>query len=618
MNRRLVLFDGNALVHRAYHALPPLTVRQTGEAAGAVYGFVLMLLKVLNELKPSHYAIAFDRKAPTFRHQLFDQYKAHRPETPAELVSQLDRVREMVRAFRMAVFELDGYEADDVLGALSQQASQQGIDTVIVTGDADAMQLVSPRVRVLYPRPGRPFSDTVLYDQAAVIEKYGVPPERIADLKALVGDPSDNIPGVPGVGPKTAVKLISQFGGVDAIYRHLDRVTPARTQALLRENEAIARQCLQLATIVRETPVTLDLEAGRAGRFDRNQVAELFRELGFFSLLARLPEPASEAGGDTAAAVTAAAPPVAYHTVTTTPALDGLLGRLSGAKSFAFDLETTSLDAMSAQLVGISLSPAPGEAYYIPVGHQGLWGAGQLPLEPVLERLKGPLGDAALTKLAHNGNYDTTVLAEYGVSVNRLDFDTMLAAYLTGEKSLGLKALAFGRLGIEMTPITELIGTGAKQVPMSCVEIDRVAGYACADADMTMRLGGLLHDELHRQGLWRLFTEVEMPLVPVLVAMERAGIALDTARLRRMSQQLGEQLIRLEREIYDNVGHQFNINSPKQLGVVLCDELRLPLPRRRGSYSTEAVALEGLRGGPPGHRARPGVPPAEQAEINLR
>jgi DNA polymerase-1 len=230
----LVLFDGNALIHRAYHALPPLTVSKTGEMVGAVFGFAQMLLKVINELKPTHYAITFDKKAPTFRHQLFDQYKAHRPPTPEELINQIGRVRELVQAFHIPIFELDGYEADDLLGTLSHQASQQTVDAIIVTGDADAMQLVSPQVKVLYPKPGKSFSDTILYDETAVNDKYGVKPEHIADLKGLVGDPSDNIPGVPGIGGKTAAKLIQQFGGMEEIYTHLDQVTPPRTSSRLR------------------------------------------------------------------------------------------------------------------------------------------------------------------------------------------------------------------------------------------------------------------------------------------------------------------------------------------------------------------------------------------------
>ena len=588
----LVLFDGNALLHRAFHALPPLTLRKSGEMVGAVYGFAQMLLKVINELKPSHCAIAFDMKGPTFRHKLFDQYKAQRPETPQELVGQLGRVRELVEAFNIPIFELEGYEADDLLGTLSQQASDKDVETIIVTGDADVMQLVSPRVKVLYPKPRRAFSDTMLFDEAAVKEKYGVKPEQIADLKGLVGDPSDNIPGVSGIGAKTAVKLIGQFGSVEGIYEHIGEVEPAKLQALLKENEAVARQSQELATIVTRMPVELKLDDCRVSQYDRNKVTELFRELEFASLLPKLPQ---VEGGE--AAVEAKPPQGDYKIVNSAADLDRLIKRLTAAKTFAFDTETTGLDPMSASLVGISLSPAAGEAYYIPVGHIGLDTIAQLPLEEVIARLKPVLEDKSLAKLAHNGKYDMAVLAEYGVTVNNLSFDSMVAAYLLGEKSMGLKALAFGRLAVEMTPISELIGAGKKTIPMSQVEIARTADYACADADMTFRLTELLEAELHQQGLWKLFAEVELPLVPVLLHMERNGVALDSGLLREMSQRLGEQLNRVEKEIYENVGHQFNINSPQQLSQVLFEELRLtPARKTKGGYSTGASVLEELLG----------------------
>lgn len=599
----LVLFDGNNIIHRAFHAFAasrPLTVSTTGEVVSAVYVFALMLIKIINDLKPTCYAIAFDTKAPTFRHRMFDQYKAQRPPTPQELINQLGRVRQLVEAFHIPIYELDGYEADDVLGTLSQQASQQDIDTIIVSGDADAMQLVSPRVRVLYPKPKGGFNSTDLFDETAVSQKYGVKPEHIADSKGLKGDASDNIPGVPGIGEKTAAKLIQQFGTIDQIYARIDEVTPARLQGLLRQNEAAARQSKELATIVTRTPVTLNLDDCQISRYDRNKVTELFRELEFFSLLDKLPEGEGVASATTAQVKAGSAPQTDYQIVNTTPALDKLLSRLSAAGSFAFDLETTSLKAMSAEMVGISLSPAPGEAYYIPVGHVGWGQVEQLPLKQVLDRLRVPLEDAALAKLAHNGKYDMTVLAECGVAVNNLSFDTMVAAYLLSEKSVGLKALAFSKLGIEMTPITALIGSGAKQISMSLVEINQAADYACADADITGQLAELLKAGLHQQGLWQLFSEVEMPLVPVLLDMERNGVALDTDRLRQMSHRLGGQLLKLEAEIYSGAGHRFNINSPQQLGSVLFQELNLPPTRKtKSGYSTGASVLEGLRGAHP-------------------
>jgi len=598
----LVLFDGHAIMHRAYHAFQTtrspivFTVPKTGEVVTAVFGFAQMLLKVINELKPTCYAIAFDTKAPTFRHKMYDQYKAQRPPTPDELVNQFGRVRQLVENFHIPIYELDGYEADDILGALSKQASEQGIETIIVTGDADTMQLVSARVNVLSPKPRGSFSDTILYDEAAVKQKYSVGPKQIIDLKALVGDPSDNIPGVPGIGSKTAVKLIQQFSSVEEIYAHIEEVTPARIQTILRENEAVAFQSKKLATIDTRTPVTLNLDECQLSHYDRNKVTEFLRELEFYSLLPKLPEMAGETAG-VRVKVETEPPRRDYHTISTTPALDELLNRLSAAESVAFDLETTSLNAMQAQLVGLSLSPSSGESYYVPVGHVGWGQVEQLPLEYVIERLKPLLEDLTLAKLAHNGKYDMTVLAEYGVTVNNLTFDTMVAAYLLSENSLGLKALAFSRLGIEMTPISELIGSGTKQLSMSQVEIDRAADYACADADMTLRLAELLGPELRQSGLWQLFAEVEMPLVPVLLYMERNGIALNTELLRQMAQELGEQLLKLEAEIYNNVGHQFNINSPQQLSSVLFEELKLPTAhKRKGGYSTAAPVLEELRG----------------------
>jgi len=594
----LVLFDGNAIVHRAFHALPPLTVSKTGEMVGAVYGFALILFKAISELKPTHYAIAFDKKAPTFRHQMFEQYKAQRPPTPDELVNQLQRVRQLVETFPIPIYELDGYEADDVLGTLSQQASHQDIDTIIVSGDADIMQLVSPRVKVLYPKPRGTFGNTLLYDEAAVAQKYGIKPQYIADFKGLKGDPSDNIPGVPGIGDKTAVKLIQQFGTVEDIYTHIDEVTPPKLQTLLRENEDQARQSKLLATIVTQAPLTLNLDDCQVSHHDRQRVTELFRELEFASLLSKLPElEASESPSQVKIE-----PPAqqAYHIINTTSALDELLNRLSSAKSFAFDVETTSLNAMSAQLVGISLSTVPGEAYYIPVGHVGWGEVEQLPLNQVVNKLKPLLEDATIAKQAHNGKYDMAVLARYEINVGSLTFDTMLAAYLLNEKSLGLKALGFSKLGIEMTPITALIGSGAKQLSMSQVEINQAADYACADADVTIQLAELLGAELHQQGLWQLFSEVEMPLVPVLLNMERNGVALNVELMRQMSNRLGEQLLKLETEIYNNVGHRFNVNSPKQLSCVLFEELGLPPARKKKSgYATGAPVLEELRGAHP-------------------
>ncbi|MDD4874253.1 MAG: DNA polymerase I [Dehalococcoidales bacterium] len=603
MNKLLVLIDGNALVHRAYHALPPMTVKNTGEPVNAVYGLATMLIKIINDLKPDYLAIGFDRKAPTLRKQLFDEYKANRPATPLDLISQLARARELAEAFNMPVFEMDSYEADDIIGTLSRQARNREIETIIVTGDADAMQLVSPEVKVLYPKPKSTFGDTTLYEKETVKERYGVPPENITDLKALVGDKSDNIPGVSGIGDKTAIKLIQTFGGIDNIYEHLDEVTPVKLREKLQQNEDIARKSKELATIITDMPISLDLNACCLSNYDRQKVVDFFHELDFSKLLSRLPGTETKKGEikkpecpqfnfDMPVKTQAG-----YKNVCTAEDLDILVRRLKERGSFAFDTETTGLNPMLAQLVGISLSPEPGEAYYIPVGHIGWEQVQQLPLTQVIKKLKPLFEDYKLAKIAHNGKFDMEVLAEYDIDVNNLACDTMIAAYLLGEKSLGLKALAFNRLETEMTEITELIGSGKNQINMSQVEVSVASKYACADADNTSRLDKLFTKELKEQGLWQLFSEVEMPLVPILMKMERKGIALDTVLLGNMSHRLGGRLLELEDEIYKNAGRRFNINSTQQLSPVLFQELKLPSARKtKSGFSTDVSVLEELRG----------------------
>jgi DNA polymerase-1 len=592
--QQLVVFDGHALVHRAFHALPALALARTGEPTGAVYGFASMLLRVLADLKPTHWAIAFDTPAPTFRHQQFEEYKAHRPPAPDDLKRQFKRVRDLVEAFNLPLFEVDGYEADDILGTVCRITSDQGMDSVIVTGDTDTLQLVSPHVRVLTPRPGKTFSDTIVYDEAAVQQRYGLRPDQLIDLKGLKGDPSDNIPGVAGIGEKTATKLVQQFGNVEGIYDHIQEVAPERIQRLLVDGEREARQSKELATIVTDVPIDFDLASCHVSGYERATVAELFRDLDFASLLPKLPDRLDGEQTEAQGQVEAAGAAGDYRIVDTTELLDEVVGVLSRAESFAIDTETTGLDPRQAALVGISLSVAPGKAWYLPLGHTS---GDQVPVAEAVSRLKPLLEDPRIGKTAHNGKFDMAVLLRGGLNVENLSFDTMIAAHLLGEKSFGLKPLTFSKLGVEMTPIGELIGKGAKQISMAWVDIPRVADYACADADMTLRLRSLLEEELKRLGLWDLFTKVEMPLLPVLLRMETNGVALDAPRLREMAWNMAEKLAGLEAEIYNSVGHRFNVNSTQQLGAVLYDELGLPRAKKtKSGYSTEASVLEALRG----------------------
>ena len=590
-NPLLILIDGHALVHRAFHAIrEPLTVQRSGEDVSAVYGYLNAFLRTIDEWQPSHCIVAFDVSAPTFRHQAFAEYKAHRPPTPPELRGQFGRVRQLMQAFGVPIFEAPGFEADDLLGSLGRQAEERRIETLILTGDSDILQLVSPQVRVLLASSAR---NSTLYDIAKVRERYGgLGPESVAEIKALQGDTSDNIPGVPRVGIKTAVNLLAAHGSIEGIYEQLDAVKPPRIQQTLRDNKALAFQCKMLTTIRRDAPATLDLDAARFGGFDRAEVVALLRELEFVSMVNRIPLPADAAQ----MSLMDAAPPADntdYAVVDTESALDDMLAALNASDIVAFDTETTSQAAMTAELVGLSFSNAAGKAWYVPVGHQD---GRQLERAYVLARLRPLLENGKAVLAAHNANYDMSVLENYGVKVGALAFDTMLAAHFSGIKAIGLKQLAQTQLNEEMTPISELIGTGRKQLTMDKVEIAAAAQYAAADADMTRRLVDVFADRLAENRTREPFDAVEMPLVSVLVRMQRNGVAVDVDALNRMSTELGGQLAAIQAGMYEVVGHEFNINSSQQLGDVLFNQLRLPPTRRtKSGHSTDAAALDSLK-----------------------
>ena len=608
----LILIDGHALVHRAHHAIrDPLTVQSSGEVVSGVYGFLNMFLRTLEEWKPTHCIVTFDVSAPTHRHTAFPEYKAHRPPTPPELRPQFDRVRQFMEAFSVPVFEMAGYEADDLLGTLGAQAESAHLNTLILTGDSDILQLVSPSVRVLLDS-GRQRARA--YDIAGVRERYdGLGPEHVAEIKALEGDKSDNIPGLPGVGNKTAVRLLTEYGSIEGIYEHIDEVSSLpklrgakKIQQTLIDNEELALQCKMLTTIVRDAPVTLDLDAARFGGFARADVVSLMRELEFFSMLNRIPS----AGADFEQMGMFDQPQeprveTEYIVVDTDTALDEMLRALKSSEFVAFDTETTSQTAMLAELVGLSFSNEEGKGWYVPVAH---FEGRQLARDYVLERLRPLLesgkahfaaDDKKYALAAHNANYDMTVLANYGIDIRHIAFDTMVAAHLCGRTrtAVGLKPLALSMLKEEMTPIEDIIGKGRNQTTMDKVAIATAADYAAADADMTYRLVDMLADELADNSLRHTFDTLEMPLVPVLVKMQRDGVAIDTDALAPMSVELGEQVDAITETMYDIVGHEFNLNSPIQLGDVLFNELHLPPTRKTpsGNYTTNAAALDGLK-----------------------
>ncbi len=588
----LLLFDGNSIVHRAFHALPPLTVSKTGEMVNAVYGFVNTLLKVTGEFKPAYWACAFDRPSPTFRHKEFKEYKAQRPQIPEELKRQMKLVHQVVESLHIPIFEIDGFEADDVLGTLARKADEQGIEVVIVTGDNDMLQLISLGVKALIPR--RTFSDTILYDEQAVEGRYGVKSTQISDFKALVGDPSDNIPGIPSVGEKTAAKLLQQFGNLEGIQAHIDEVMPEKLRAVLCQYLPQTFKNRELTTIVRDVPIDFALEGCHVSAYNRNEVVNLFRELEFTKLLPRLPQ---YIGGEGIVAKSEALVETSYQVINTEATFSELGNQLSKVGDFVIHIEADGKRAMTAKLVGITISLASGKTFYIPLGHSGLIEPMQLSLPQVLVRLNPILEDTRIGKTSYDGKRDMMVLANHGVKLENVNFDVMVAAHLVGEKNLELKALAFNRLGVETMSTGELVGTGKNQASLAELEVEQVAKHSCAGIEAIRKLRDNLEQELKQLGLWMLFSQVEMPLVPVLVAMERNGIALDTSLLGGLSAHLAERLAKLEAEIYNSIGHKFNINSPHQLAEVLFEELRLAQPRKtKKGYSTQASVLEALKG----------------------
>ncbi len=591
----LILIDGHAMVHRAWHAIQrPLNIRSTGEDVRGVFGFVNTFLKVIADWNPTHCAIAFDLPGPTFRHEMFKEYKAQRPEAPPELRNQFKWVRNIVEAFRIPIFEVEGYEADDALGTLSRKAQDQGMETLILTGDKDILQLVSPGIRVLLQYR---IQERRVYDVAAVKDRYGgLGPSSQTDLKSLLGDVSDNIPGTPGIGEKTAIKLLHEFQSLDGIYQNIEKVASDKIRKALIDNKERAYLGKKLVTLVTDLSIDLNLQEARFWRYNRSDVVDILRKLEFFSIVSHIPDPEAQQGIVTKERIPSASPDASeldYHTVASRGALEDMVKTISSPEGFAFDTETTGKDPMNLDMVGLSFSNGQGRGWYVPVGHET---GQQLPLKEVLEVLKPLLENLDIPKIAHNANYDMTVLENYDVKVNNLAFDTMIAAFLVGRKSIGLKALALDYFNQEMTPISDLIGTGRKQITMAQVPVETAASYACSDADFTWRLRSLLEAELKEKNLSDLFYKVEMPLIPVLVRMQVNGLALDVKLLNQMSEELGVELARIESSIYDLLGHKFNINSSQQLGDVLFKELKLPVTKKtKTGYSTDASSLEGLK-----------------------
>ncbi len=608
---KLVLIDGHALAYRMFFALPiaAFTTKE-GEPTNATYGFTRTLMDLIFAASPPKYlAVSFDLGA-TFRDELFTEYKGTREKMPDELRLQIERIKEVVNTLNIPILELEGFEADDVLGTVAKQAKQFKVPVHIITGDRDLLQLVDENTRVELPsRANRPAD---IFGPAEVTDYFGVEAHQVVDWKALVGDTSDNIPGVRGIGQKTATRLLQEYGTLDNIYQNLDAIKGAMGKKLeAGRDDAYLSQ--KLARIVVDAPITLELANCVTQDFDPQVAFELFRVLEFRSLANVLTENLD----DGAVLSSAGVEETDARAVRTPAELKALVKLLNSASIISFDVETTGLDKTSSELVGICLSVASPTAYYIPIAHlsseaQALKGQmslfagaphleeGQLPLQTVLDAIRPALTDPKIPKIAHNAKFDYSILRRYGLEVAPVTFDTMIAEWLTdpASKHKGLKDLARHRLGVEMTEIRSLIGKGKSEITFAEVPIEDAVPYGAADADITLRLAEPLASEIREKGLEQVLA-LEMPLIPILAEMEQTGVAIDAAFFKRTGQDLELRIASLEDQINEIAGEVFNINSTQQLSDVLFTKLKLPheglKKTKSGHFSTAASVLEGLK-----------------------
>ncbi len=578
---RLFLLDGTALAYRAHFAFlrANLTDKQ-GNPTGAVHGFVATLLKLIRDEKPDHLGVAFDPPGPTFRHNRYADYKATRQKMDDALVAQLPLIRDVVRAFRIPVLEVPGYEADDVLGTMSREAAARGIDAYIVTGDKDLCQCVGPHVR-LYNilKPGQA---TVVLDEAGVEQEWGVPPNRIVDVLALMGDTSDNVPGVPGIGEKTAVNLVKEFGGVQDVLAAAERepspITKAKIRDSLRANRALAELSLELVTIDHNVPVGVKFEDLALGPRDEPRLVQLFRDLNFTQHLAEVSHAAAETSAHD------------YRVVRTPDELADLIERLRAAPLFAVDTETTGLDPVQARVVGISFSFDETKAFYVPLNLEpplfapiaGTAATKEDDRQRILDALRPVLEDASRPKAGQNAKYDLLAFRREGVTIRGYTLDTMIASFCLDPESHqhNLDALALRHFQYRKIATKELIGSGKTQKSMAELPVEQVGEYACEDADFTFRLARKFEPRLAADGVGALFRDVEMPLMTVLAGMEWEGVRIDVVQLEAMSKSLAERSSQLEREVCELAGVAFNLNSPAQLGEVLFERLQIQGARK--------------------------------------
>ncbi|HFD92068.1 MAG TPA: DNA polymerase I [Gammaproteobacteria bacterium] len=589
----LLLVDGSSYLYRAYHALPPLT-NSRGEATGAVYGVTNMLRTLLKTYQPAHLAVVFDAKGKTFRDDLFAQYKAHRPPMPEDLREQIEPLHQIIAAMGIPCLVIEGVEADDVIGTLARQAAAAGMDTLISTGDKDMAQLVDEHTRLINTMTHQSL------DTQGVVEKFGVRPEQIVDYLALIGDTSDNIPGIPGVGPKTAAKWLREYGSLDEIMRHADEIK-GKIGEKLRANLDLIPLSRQLATIKCDVPLEVSPETLRCTEPDQDALRALFQRLEFRRWLEELCKAESEeAQGESTSGKPAQTDPAAsYDTVLTEEALQHWLDKVAAADVFAFDTETTSLSPLDAEIVGISLAVQANEGAYIPLAHDYPGAPAQLPREDVLERLRPLLENGQGCVVGQNLKYDIAVLANYDMKLCGRLYDTMLESYVLNSNATrhDMDSLALQYLGRATVHYEDIAGKGKKQLAFNEIALEQAAPYAAEDADVTLQLHYALWPRLASEGgLKKVFENIEMPLMPVLAEIERYGVLVDAGQLETLSRELAVGMEALAEQAYALAGESFNLSSPRQIQAILYDKLRLPVIRKTpgGQPSTAESVLQEL------------------------
>ncbi len=584
--KKFVIIDGNSLLHRSWHALPPLTTRK-GEVVNALYGFIMVFLKMLRELKPDYLAVAWDTKKPTFRHKEFKEYKAQRIKQPEELYHQIKRVKEFLEILNVPNYEKDGYEADDIIATLVELNSKENLQLIILSGDLDALQLVGPKVKVYSFKKG--LTEKIIYDENKVKERFGILPKQLVDYKALKGDPSDNISGVPGIGEKSAIELIKRFGSLENLYKSLEsnKTTKIkeRIKNLLKKYKKEAFVSQELVKMKKNVPIKFSLNDCKLKPWDKTKVISFFKEFDFSSLIDKIPSFWGGKGKEEISGKKTKTEFKDYKLIDEEKDFLDFFQEFKKQTEISLDTETSGLNPFEAELLGLSFSWEEGRAFYLP--YRSEW----------LKKLKPFLEDKSVKKIGHNLKYDAEVLANYNINLDGLYFDTMLAAYLLnpGARVYDLDRLVFHYLGHQMQPIEELIGPkGKKQISLKEVSLKDVAEYSCEDADYTLRLQKKLSPLLDKEGLKNLFYKVEMPLIIVLKEMEGNGIKVNVSYLKELSAYVLTLLKSLEEKIYKLVGRKFNISSPLQLRKVLFEDLKISsqgIKKSKTGFSTAASEL---------------------------